>query len=96
MQGLLFPLILVVMLVVMIFSQRRQARQQQERLSKIKKGDEIITIGGLHGVIDEIDDQTFVLDCDGVYLTFERGAIRRTVTKVEAEPVGAIEIAEAE
>ena len=95
MQALLFPLIIVVMFGFMIYSQRRQAKQQQERLSQIKKGDEVVTIGGLHGVIDEIDEITFVLDCDGVYLTFERGAIRHTVTKAPQEaPVSAIETAE--
>lgn len=88
---LIFPIILVVMLIWMVTSQRKQQRQRQEQLSQIKKGDEVITIGGLHGIIDEIDDKTFVLDCDGVYLTFERFAIRQTVSKSDQATESAIE-----
>lgn len=80
MQAFIFPLILIVMLVFMVMSQRKQQKQRQEQLSQIKKGDEIITIGGLHGVVDDINDKTFVLDCDGVYFTFERSAIRGKAT----------------
>ena len=41
-------------------------------------GNEVITIGGLYGTIDEVDTdrKTVVLDVDGVYLTFELGAIK--------------------
>ncbi|HEL1995922.1 preprotein translocase subunit YajC [Streptococcus suis] len=79
MEGLLFPVLMLGMLGFMFYSQRKQQKQRQEALSQIKKGDEIVTIGGLFGIVDEIDDQKVVLDVDGVYLTFERGAIRNRV-----------------
>ena len=43
-----------------------------ESLSKLEKGYEVITIGGLYGTVDEVDieNKTIVLDIDGVYLTF--------------------------
>ena len=46
--------------------------------SQMKKGDRVVTIGGLHGVIDSIDNdaKTVVIDSDGIYLTFNLGAIR--------------------
>ena len=46
--------------------------------NKLQKGNEVITIGGLYGTIDEVDTdrKTVVLDVDGVYLTFELGAIK--------------------
>ena len=49
-----------------------------ESLNKLQKGNEVITIGGLYGTIDEVDTdrKTVVLDVDGVYLTFELGAIK--------------------
>ena len=42
-----------------------------ESLNKLQKGNEVITIGGLYGTIDEVDTErkTVVLDVDGVYLT---------------------------
>lgn len=83
----LFPLIMVAMLGFMIFSQRKQQKNRLEALNQIQKGDEIITIGGLYGVVDEIDQQKVVLDVDGVYLTFERSAIRGRVNQAAAETV---------
>lgn len=79
-NSLLFPILMVAMLGFMFYSQRKQQKQRQETLSQIKKGDEIVTIGGLFGIVDEIDDKKVVLDVDGVYLTFERGAIRSRVS----------------
>ncbi|HEM4293461.1 TPA: preprotein translocase subunit YajC [Streptococcus suis] len=82
MEGLLFPVLMLGMIGFMFYSQRKQQKQRQDALSQIKKGDEIVTIGGLFGVVDEIDDKKVVLDVDGVYLTFERGAIRNRVAEV--------------
>ncbi|HEM3561699.1 TPA: preprotein translocase subunit YajC [Streptococcus suis] len=79
MEGLFLPLVMVAMIGFMFYSQRKQQKQRQEALNQIKKGDEIVTIGGLYGIVDEIDDKKVVLDIDGIYLTFERGAIRNRV-----------------
>lgn len=97
-QPFLFPLLMVVMMGWMIFSQskrqKEQQKQRQETLNQIKKGDEIVTIGGLYGIVDAIDEQFVVLDVDGIYLTFDRAAIRGRA-QAPAAPVeaasGAIE-----
>lgn len=75
-----FPVIMLVMVGWMFYSQRKQQKERMESLNQIQKGDEIVTIGGLHGVVDEIDDKKVVLDCDGIYLTFDRTAIRNRVS----------------
>ena len=75
----------------MMFSQRKQQQNRANELSQIKKGDEIVTIGGLYGIVDEINDQKVVLDVDGVYLTFDRSAIRNRVS--EAAPTAQVEAA---
>ena len=79
MEGLFLPLVMVAMIGFMFYSQRKQQKQRQEALNQIKKGDGIVTIGGLYGIVDEIDDKKVVLDIDGIYLTFERGSIRNRV-----------------
>lgn len=49
----------------------------QQMQNDLKKGDKIVTIGGLHGFIDSIDDNKAVIKCgDGSRLTFDRNAIR--------------------
>jgi len=42
----------------------------------LARGDKIVTIGGLHGTIDSLDDQKVVLRCANAKLTFDRNAIR--------------------
>ncbi|MDR2834291.1 MAG: preprotein translocase subunit YajC [Streptococcaceae bacterium] len=94
-MNLLLPIVLVGMLVMMFLSSRKQKQAQQERqnsINNIKPGDEIVTIGGLHGVFHEEDTARGIvtIDCDGVLLDFDKAAIK-TVTpasnSVEDVPV---------
>lgn len=66
--------------------QRQRAKEIQAQRDAMKIGDKVVTIGGLHGVIDNIDtvNKTVDLDCEGVILTFERAAIHHVVTEAAA------------
>ncbi|KRM60616.1 preprotein translocase subunit YajC [Paucilactobacillus vaccinostercus DSM 20634] len=83
-------LIIVAMVAVMYFlmirPQQRQRKQHQDMVSQLKKGDEVITIGRLHGTVDEVNtsNRTVVLDCEGIYLTFDLSAIA-TVVRPDAK-----------
>ncbi len=85
-------ILIVVMFAFMYFGMMRpQKKQQQKRqamLNEMKKGDKVVTIGGLHGVIDSIDKTagTVDLDLDGIFLTFNLSAIR-VVDQPAAAPV---------
>ena len=83
--GAMLPFIVIMglMYVLMIRPQQKKAKETQNMLSSLKKGDSVVTIGGLHGVVDEVveTNNTVVIDCEGIYLTFERRAISRIVTK---------------
>ncbi len=64
----------------MIRPQQKKAREQKELLAGIKKGDDVVTIGGLHGKVFLVDETTVTLDLDkGVKLTFDKSAVSRTV-----------------
>jgi preprotein translocase subunit YajC len=94
-MNIMTVIMLVVLGVFFFISQRQQNKQQQERkkqLEDMKPGDEIITIGGLHGLLHEIDKEkgTITLDCEGIYLVFEHTAIR--TIKPETENAKAVEI----
>ena len=58
---------------------RPQKKEQQKRanlLNSLKKGDKVVTIGGMHGVITSINDKTVVLKvADKVELEFSRSAV---------------------
>lgn len=76
-------LILIIPMALMMFfmsrSSKKQQQQRQDTLNAMKVGDEVITIGGLHGVLSEVNEKTVVLDCEGIYLEFEKSAMK-TVT----------------
>lgn len=77
-----FIAIMALMYFMMIRPQKKAATKTQNMLDAMKKGNSIVTIGGLHGVIDEVNttNNTVVIDCDGIFLTFEKKAIARVVT----------------
>jgi preprotein translocase subunit YajC len=80
-QGFI-PLILlfVVFYFLLIRPQQKQAKQRREMISSLKKGDRVVTIGGIHGVIKEIDDRIISLRvADNLNLKFTRTAVDRIV-----------------
>lgn len=77
-------LIIVLMFVAMWFMIIRPAQKRQKETTKmqsaLKKGDKIVTVGGLHGEVEAIEDTTIVLIAeDGSKLRFERQAIGRVL-----------------
>lgn len=76
-QSLIFPLLLIAIFYFLFF--RPQNKRQKERnamLGSLKKGDKIVTIGGLHGTIVDLNDQTVTVKVnDNNRLVFERAAI---------------------
>lgn len=68
-----------VFLVMYFFMMRPQQKKQKDTkkfIDEIKKGDIVVTIGGLHGKVYEFDDLTVVLDVDrGMRLKFDRTAL---------------------
>lgn len=69
--------------------QKKQAKERQNQMNSLTKGDEIVTIGGMYALVDEVDKEAgkIVLDVEGVFLTFELSAIKRVVTKAEVVEV---------
>ncbi|MCI3029343.1 preprotein translocase subunit YajC [Desemzia sp. C1] len=84
-----FALIMLLMYFMMIRPQKKAQEKTQSMLSSLKKGDAVVTIGGLHGLIDEVREaeKTVVIDCEGIFLTFERRAIARVVTSATTDAV---------
>lgn len=93
-QSLPMLFMLVALVAMWFFMSRSQKKQQQERknlLENMKAGDEVVTIGGLHGVLSEVNTEksTVIIDCEGIFLEFDRSAIRTvkpgTVASVETQ-----------
>lgn len=77
----LSPIILmfVIFYFLLIRPQQKRQKQVQEMQNNLQKGDKIITIGGLHGVIDAIDEDKIVINCNNNKLTYDRSAVREVV-----------------
>ena len=58
-------LIFVVMYVFMIMPQRKQQKKLQEFRTGLKKGDKVVTVGGIYGEIVEVDEKTALIRVDG-------------------------------
>lgn len=76
-----FTLIFILLLILifyffMIRPQQKKQKQIEEYRSKLSKGDKIITIGGLHGKITDVQEKVFVIEiADGVKITIEKAAV---------------------
>ncbi|HSW35201.1 MAG TPA: preprotein translocase subunit YajC [Candidatus Limnocylindrales bacterium] len=80
--GPFLPLILLfaVFYFLLIRPQQKQQKQRQEMLKNLKKGDRVLTIGGVYGLIKEIDDKTIMLRvAENVNLKVARAAVDRVV-----------------
>ena len=93
-MDLLIPLIIMggLMYFTIIRPQKQQMNEKKSMMESIKKGDHVITLGGLHGIVDEVqrDNNLIIIDCEGVFLTFELNAIAKVVSStstIETETV---------
>ncbi|WP_159881185.1 preprotein translocase subunit YajC [Paenibacillus puerhi] len=80
------PLVLmfVVLYFLLIRPQQKRQKTRNMMLGNLKKGDKVVTIGGLHGTILELTDDTVILRVNDVTkLTFERSAINAVQTASE-------------
>ena len=80
--GSSYTLIIMVMMILvfyffMIRPQAKKAKQQKQFITDLQKGDKIVTIAGIHGTINKVnDDATLSLETSpGSYIKIEKSAI---------------------
>ncbi|WP_068784615.1 preprotein translocase subunit YajC [Paenibacillus phocaensis] len=79
-----FVIMIAVFYFLLIRPQKKKQQQRNTMLNALKKGDKIVTIGGLHGTIMELTDDTVVLRVNDVTkLTFDRSAISHAIKESE-------------
>jgi len=57
-------LIFVIFYVLLIWPQQKRQKQHRKMVEALKKGDKVITMGGIHGVIIKVDEDTVTLKVD--------------------------------
>lgn len=80
---LLFPIILIaVMYFLMIRPQMKRQKEHRAMLDKLSKGDEVITSGGIAGVVAEVGDNFVTVEiADNVRVRVQKGAVGNVLPK---------------
>ena len=81
-QVFLFGSIILIMYFFMIRPQQKKQKDAKNFISEIKKGDNVVTIGGIHGRIHSLEGETIWLELDrGFKVKVEKSAISLDFTK---------------
>ena len=76
-----FVAIIAIFYFLIIRPQNKKQKETQRMLSTLKKGDKVVTIGGIHGTIQSVREQSVVLKVDeNTKIEFNRSAISGIVT----------------
>jgi preprotein translocase subunit YajC len=82
----LLAVLFVVFYMLMIRPQQKQRREQQAMIESIKRGDKVVTIGGIHGRIEGIKDDTVTLKiAEGVKIDVSKPSIARVKERKDEE-----------
>ncbi len=82
-----FLLIIVIFYFLILRPQQKRQKERVKLLDSLKKGDKIITAGGLHGTVEGIEDKTILVKvADNVKLKMERSAVSTIVGVTDIVP----------
>jgi preprotein translocase subunit YajC len=80
-------LIFIVFYFLLIRPQQKKAKDHQNYLANLKKGDRVITGGGIHGVITGLTDTVITLEiAENVRIKVSRSAIAGSAVEAEKAP----------
>ena len=79
----------VLLYALLIRPQRQKQRTQQAMLSKVGPGDEVLTVGGIYGIVQELDDDDdlVVEIAEGIHVRMARRAIATVIHADEPDDV---------
>jgi preprotein translocase subunit YajC len=85
-----FILIIAIFYFLIIRPQNKKQKETQKMLSELKKGDKIVTIGGIHGTIASVKDNSLLLRVDdNVKIEIGRNAVASVTNAAKEEKIEA-------
>jgi preprotein translocase subunit YajC len=82
----MFGLIIAIFYFLILRPQQKRQKDRQKMLDAIKKGDKVVTAGGMHGIVAGLDEKTVLLQvADNVKMKFDRTAIGNILKEGEPE-----------
>ena len=86
MQFVILGLLFAGMWFLIIAPQRKRQKDHQKMVSELKKGDEVVTSGGIYGVVTNIKDDRFVVRiADNVKVELSKGSVQTKVQKAKSQ-----------
>ncbi len=84
-----FGLVFVVFYFLIIRPQNKKQKEMKNMIAGVKKGDKIVTIGGIHGTVHAVKEGTVVVKVDDdCKIEFSKSAVATvSVAKTEEKPV---------
>ncbi|MDR2468238.1 MAG: preprotein translocase subunit YajC [Spirochaetaceae bacterium] len=83
-----FILIIAIFYFLIIRPQNKKQKETQKMLDNLKKGDKIVTIGGIHGIISSVKDKSVVVKVDDTTkIEFSRSAIAAVTDAQKTEDI---------
>ena len=77
---LMFGLIIVIFYFMIIRPQSKRQKERQKMLEAMKKGDKVVTSGGIHGKIVAMEDKTVLVEiADNIKVKVEKSAVSAVV-----------------
>ncbi|GAB2477743.1 MAG: preprotein translocase subunit YajC [Cytophagales bacterium] len=84
-QVFLFGSIILIMYFFMIRPQQKKQKETKKFIEEIKKGDEVVTIGGIHGKVSSVEGDVVYIELDrGLKVKVEKSAISLDFSKKTA------------
>lgn len=81
---IMFGLIFVIFYLMILRPQQKRQKEREKLLAGIKKGDKIVTAGGMHGRVINVEEKTVLVEIDdNVKVKVERGSIGSVVQSAE-------------
>lgn len=92
-QMIIIPLMILVFWLFMIRPQAKKAKLQKSFLANLQKGDKVVTIAGIHGTVNKINDDGTTMQLEinpGSYIKIERSSISMEWTSNINKPVAEV------
>ena len=84
MQLLPFAFIFIIFYFLLIRPQQKRQKEHQRLLSDLKTGDKVVTSSGIHGLIANVKDTTFLVKiADNVKIEVDKNAIASVSKSVD-------------
>ncbi len=85
-QFIFFIGIIAIFYFFMIRPQQKKAKEEKKFRESMEKGDKVISIGGIHGVVEAIDDDSVLVKVDqSTKLRFEKSALKSPAAPAPAK-----------